>query len=98
MTCACCEQARTYIDAQEGHAVLQPIHLLLTCAGCVQARTYLDVQRGSIPSDALYIIHIGANDYLDTINHDYNRTASIEGVLNHTAAAMELLYDAGARW
>lgn len=73
-------------------------HLLITCACCVQAASYIDTQKGSIPSDALYIVHIGANDYLDAINHDCNRTASVEGVLKHTAAAMELLYDAGARW
>ena len=72
--------------------------LLMTCACCVQARSYIDTQKGSIPSDALHIVHIGANDYLDTINHDCNRTAAVEAVLNHTAAAMGLLYDAGARW
>ena len=63
----------------------------------LQARTYIQSQKGKIPSDALYIVHIGANDYLNTLATDKNHTAAVEAVLNHTAVAMDLLYHAGAR-
>ena len=69
----------------------------LTISNYTQAETYIRSQGGTIPSDALYIVYIGANDYLPTINSDRNHQDTVEQVLGHTAEAMELLYEAGAR-
>jgi len=57
--------------------------------------TYLSTTNGTASPDALYIIFIGANDYLDTLAGEQN--ATVEEVLAATAEAMDLLYQAGAR-
>ena len=61
----------------------------------VQAEAYIASQNGTIPSDALYIVYIGANDYLYTIAGPGN--ATVEEVLMYTGEAMDMLYTAGAR-
>lgn len=61
----------------------------------MQAEEYIASQNGTIPSDALYILYIGANDYLDTIAGQGN--ATVEEVLMYTGEAMDVLYTAGAR-
>lgn len=63
----------------------------------MQAQMYITSRNGTVPSDALYVVHIGANDYLSTVNSGSNHTDTVEQVLDYTAAAMDLLYDAGAR-
>lgn len=62
---------------------------------CLQAEAYIASQNGTVPSDALYIVYIGANDYLHTIAGVAN--ATIEEVLMYTGEAMDMLYTAGAR-
>ena len=61
----------------------------------MQAQTYIKTQKGRVPADALYIVYIGANDYLTTIGGRNN--ATVEGVLEYTGRAMDVLYKAGAR-
>ena len=61
----------------------------------LQAEAYIASQNGTVPSDALYIVYIGANDYLHTIEQVAN--ATIEEVLMYTGEAMDMLYAAGAR-
>lgn len=61
----------------------------------VQAHTYIKSQKGRVPADALYIVYIGANDYLTTISGHNN--ATVEAVLDYTGRAMDVLYKAGAR-
>ncbi|DBA82794.1 TPA: hypothetical protein ACH3X1_007020 [Trebouxia sp. C0004] len=60
-----------------------------------QAEAYIASQNGTVPTDALYIVFIGANDYLHTIEQGAN--ATVEEVLMYTGEAMDMLYVAGAR-
>ena len=61
----------------------------------LQVANYLSTTNGTASPDALYIVFIGANDYLDTLAGEQN--ATVEEVLTATAEAMDTLYQAGAR-
>lgn len=63
----------------------------------MQAKAYIASQNGSVSSDALYIIYIGANDYLAALRNGHDSTTTVQRVLGYTADAMALLYKAGAR-
>ena len=56
---------------------------------------YLEANNGTASPDAIYILFIGANDYLNTLGGLANATA--EEVLEATAEALDMLYQAGAR-
>lgn len=61
----------------------------------LQVANYLDTTNGTASPEDLYLVFIGANDYLDTLAGEAN--ATVEEVLTATAEAMDLLYQAGAR-
>ena len=61
----------------------------------LQVESYLDAHNGLLSSTALYSVYIGGNDYIDTLAGAGN--ATVEDVLLLTEAALDLLYDAGAR-
>ena len=65
------------------------------CILCVQVAEYLQANNGTASPDTIYFLFIGANDYLDTLSGVANATA--EEVLEATAEALDMLYQAGAR-
>ena len=66
-----------------------------TCVLLLQVATYLSTVNGTASNETLYLIFIGANDYLDTLSGEQN--ATVEEVVAATAEAMDMLYQAGAR-
>lgn len=60
-----------------------------------QAENYVNIHNGTSSNDTLYIIFIGGNDYLGLSSGQ--GTADVQSVLMYTVAAMDLLYQAGAR-
>lgn len=73
-------------------AVLVPI--LLTHS-YVQVQTYLYMHAGVANPANTYIIFIGANDYLNTVN--MTATATVAGVVQAINQTMVNLYNGGAR-
>ena len=61
---------------------------------CLQVIEYLDAVNGTASPDAIYFLFIGANDYLANLR---GANATVEEVLEATAEAMDMLYQAGAR-
>ena len=61
----------------------------------MQVAEYLQANNGTASPDTIYFLFIGANDYLDTLSGVANATA--EEVLEATAEALDMLYQAGAR-
>ena len=61
----------------------------------VQVQSYLTATDGDLSNQTLYLVFIGANDYLNTLAGEAN--ATVEEVLEATAEAMDTLYQAGAR-
>ena len=70
-------------------------HLDIITGAVLQAEMYINAHHGTVDSDRLYIILIGGNDYLGLLAG--KGTADVQSVLSHTAAAMNVLYQAGAR-
>ena len=62
---------------------------------CLQVVEYLDAVNGTASPDAIYLLFIGANDYLAILSGTSN--ATVEEVLEATAEAIDMLYQAGAR-
>ena len=60
----------------------------------LQVVEYLDTVNGTAPPDAIYFLFIGANDYFAILR---GANATVEEVLEATAEAMDMLYQAGAR-
>ena len=61
----------------------------------MQVAQHLDITGGSLSNQTLYLLFIGANDYLNTLAGAEN--ATVEEVLEATAEALDSLYQAGAR-
>ena len=61
----------------------------------VQAASYLNLHAGVASPSNTYIIFIGANDYLNTVN--MTATATVSGVVQAINQTMTNLYNAGAR-
>lgn len=61
----------------------------------MQAETYINANNNTLSNNTLYVIYIGGNDYLAALAGLGD--APVQSVLNYTADAMEVLYDAGAR-
>ncbi len=61
----------------------------------LQAENYVEIHNGTSSNDTLYIIFIGGNDYLGLLSGQ--GTADVQSVLMYTVAAMDVLYQAGAR-
>jgi len=61
----------------------------------LQAENYVEIHNGTSSNDTLYIIFIGGDDYLGLLSGQ--GTADVQSVLMYTVAAMDVLYQAGAR-
>ena len=61
----------------------------------LQVAEYLDAVNGTASPDAIYFLLIGANDYFAVLSGTAN--ATVEEVVEATAEAMDMLYQAGAR-
>jgi len=55
----------------------------------------VEIHNGTSSNDTLYIIFIGGDDYLGLLSGQ--GTADVQSVLMYTVAAMDVLYQAGAR-
>lgn len=60
----------------------------------LQVLEHLDMVNGTASPDAIYLLFIGGNDYLAVLR---GANATVEEVLEATAEAMDMLYQAGAR-
>ncbi|KAL3160072.1 hypothetical protein ABBQ38_009787 [Trebouxia sp. C0009 RCD-2024] len=60
-----------------------------------QVVEYLDDVNGTASSDAIYFLFVGSNDYFPILSGTSN--ATVEDVLEATAEALDMLYQAGAR-
>ncbi len=64
------------------------------CLLCMQAEMFVDMNKGTVSSSTLFAIYIGGNDYIDTLGKG---NGTVQEVLMYTEAAMDMLYEAGAR-
>lgn len=76
-------------------AMLAAVGMTLTNKSCLQVVEYLDDVNGTASSDAIYFLFVGSNDYFPILSGTSN--ATVEDVLEATAEALDMLYQAGAR-